>query len=456
MTDFGVSAALPATRDRHLVFVDPVFQSEQILSAGLLSTEQPDSADIAVISASADRNLIRSACHDPFKPVIVVGEGNEFDELKSSDLAFDNLQPVLDRATGIAKRYAELRSTVPSASLSLPMNALLAFAWTRFNRISVMFSPKLKRGSAYHASRVLVSEPGTQPPDPVTLLAEMARSGFLSSELVDIAHPCPDCGSINVLLRDGCPKCGCIDIIDLPLIHHFDCAFQAEESQFLGPHGIYTCPKCRKELRHFGFDYDKPGQVHVCAECNHRATEVQALGRCLSCGLKFPAEDSPRLRIHDYVLTAEGTHALFSGMAQTDPITSILGKRLPLLPLPMLTVVAQKMMAIEERHHLQTLALIIDLTKIKQIPQGAGMEIQFFVRFGSELANLVRSTDIVAYHLGRLILLLPGADLERGRFVETRLKRALGDIFEHDVIDGAGFQFHSIGDCLQHGLGWAA
>lgn len=452
MSAFGASSLVPASRDTVHIFVDPALAGGLILPSGLLAAETPDAGDIAVLSATADRGLRRHVLLDPLKPVVVVGDADAFDELACADLSPDNLASALNTAIAIARRYAELRAMVRPEFLVQAASALLAFAWTRSNRISPMFSPKLRRGFAYHAARVLGAETATKPPDPVTLLAELTRAGYLASELVDIAHPCPACGSINVLLRDGCPQCGGIDLIDEPLVHHFACAFQAEERRFLGPHGVYTCPKCRKELRHFGLDYDKPGQVHICSECGHRAQEARALGRCLACNHRFPAEDSPRLRILDYVLTPEGAHALFSGMAQTDPIGSILGERLPLLSLPLFSILAHKMHAIEQRHKLHTLALVIDLTGVRNLPQGAGREIQFFVRFGSELASLVRSTDVVAYHLGKLILLLPGADIERGRQVEERLRGALADLFDREVIDDAGFRFQSISDCVQSGL----
>lgn len=452
MSAFGASPLVPATRHTLQIYVDPALAGGFILPSCLNAAESPNAADIAVLSAASDRGLRRQLLLDPLKPVVVVGDGNPFDELKCVDLSLDSIAPVLNEAMAIAGRYAELRAMVRPEFLVQAASALLAFAWTRANRISPMFSPKLRRGFAYHAARVLGAEAATKPPDPVTLLAELTRAGYLASELVDIAHPCPACGSINVLLRDGCPDCGSIDLTDEPLVHHFACAFQAEEQRFLGAHGVYTCPKCRKELRHFGLDYDKPGQIHICSECSHRAQEARALGRCLACNHRFPAEDSPRLRILDYVLTPEGAHALFSGMAQTDPIGSILGERLPLLSLPLFSILAYKMQAIEQRHKLHTLALIIDLTGIKNLPQGAGREIQFFVRFGSELASLVRSTDVVAYHLGKLILLLPGADVERGRQVEARLRGALADVFDRDVIDDAGFRFQSISECVQNGL----
>lgn len=452
MSAFGASPLVPAVRDTLQIFVDPALAGGFILPPGLVAAEHPGTADIAVLSAAGDPGLRRQVLLDPLKPAVVVGDAHVFDELKCADVSPDSITPALNEAMAIARRYAELRAMVRPEFLVQAASALLAFAWTRANRIAPMFSPKLRRGFAYHAARVLGADAATRAPDPVTVLAELTRAGYLASELVDIAHPCPACGSINVLLRDGCPDCGSIDLTDEPLVHHFACAFQAEESRFLGPHGVYTCPKCRKELRHFGLDYDKPGQIHICSECSHRAQEARALGRCLACNHRFAAEDSPRLRILAYVLTPEGAHALFSGMSQTDPIGSILGERLPLLSLPLFSILAHKMQAIEQRHKLHTLALVIDLTGIRNLPQGAGREIQFFVRFGSELASLVRSTDVVAYHLGKLILLLPGADLERGRQVEQRLRGALADVFDRDVIDEAGFRFQSISDCVQSGL----
>lgn len=430
------------------VFIDPRLSPGPALPSPFAVSEDPDRAELFVFDRGAPRDLRRRAHRDALRPVVVLGGGGG-DELAVPNPRLDTLDPVLDRASAIVDRLRELRSVRPAAEITDPASKLLAFAWTRSSRIVASFSASLTRGFGYAAAQVLVADPDDPPPDPVTQLNGMAAAGYLAAELRDVAHACPACGSINVLLRDGCPACGSVDIRDETLIHHFACGFQAEESRFAVDFGIYVCPKCRRELRHFGLDYDKPGIIHRCNACGLQTSELEARGRCLACDATFAAEDGGRYSIHDYVLTAEGIDALFSGVLQTDAVSELIGRNLPLLPQGYAAVMVQKLAAIAERHDLTALVMTIDLNPIRRLPEGAGMQARFFVRVGAELAQLLRATDAVTYHMGKVTLLLPGADRERGERVEHRLRTALSAVFDSSCVDQASFAYENVGDYLR-------
>ncbi len=407
--------------------------------AGFIPSGQAADADILVVpAATAGGTAGRRGRR--LRPVIRIGRAGEPVEFQVPDLRADRLRPVLDRAVAVVDRLRELRLAVDDAMLADPAAVLLAFAWSRGGRIAARLSARFERGFGYDAAGVLAAAGDAAEPDPVPHLMALAEAGYLTPEFRELAHTCPDCGSINVLLRDGCPECGGVDVADETLIHHFACGFQGEEQRFATHAGAYVCPKCRKELRHFGLDYDKPGLVHLCKGCGHRATELEARGRCLACEAGFSGEDSPRLAIHDFVLTPEGTDALFSGTVSVDPIADLIGRSLPLVPLDFAAMMAKKMAAIEARHGLSTLVVTIDLSRIVSLPRGTGMQAAFFVRIGTELSILLRATDVAACHLGRIVLVLPGADTDRADQVRARLCGALRSVFDRSVVDELGFE----------------
>lgn len=433
-----------AARADHAVHVDPLLGTASLVRAGFVPAARPEEADILVVPAGGATVAAPGGAANRLRPVVRVGRGDGPAEFAVRDLRPDRLDPALDACAAVADRLAELYAAVRPQALAGPAAALLAFAWTRGGRIDARLSARFARGFGYDAARVLAAGDEDAEADPLPHLMALAEAGYLTPAFRDLAHTCPDCGSINVLLRDGCPQCGGVDIADETLIHHFACGFQGEEQRFATHGGAYVCPKCRRELRHFGLDYDKPGLVHLCRGCGHRATELEARGHCLGCDATFSGEDSPRLAIHDFVLTPAGTDALFSGTVSVDPIADLIGRSLPLVPLDFAAMMARKMQAIEARHGLGTLVVTIDLGRIAALPHGTGRQAAFFARIGTELAGLLRATDVAAYHLGRLVLLLPGADAERADQVRARLCGALRSVFDAAVVDALGFDHETV------------
>jgi len=440
-----------AAQADHLVHVDPALGAAPVARPGFAPAARPEDADILVLpagglaggAAGAGPGAGPGGAAGRLRPVVRVGRGGDAPEFAVRDLRPDRLGPVLEACAAVAGRLRELRAVVRPPALAEPAAALLAFAWTRGGRIAARFSARFERGFGYDAAAVLAAGNDTDTgagADPVPHLMALAEAGYLTPEFRDLAHTCPDCGSINVLLRDGCPECGGVDVADETLIHHFACGFQGEEQRFATHGGAYVCPKCRRELRHFGLDYDKPGLVHLCNACGHRATELEARGRCLSCDARFAGEDSPRLGIHDFVLTPAGTDALFSGTVSVDPVADLIGRNLPLVPLEFAALMARKLAAIEARHGLGTLVVTIDLNRIAGLPHGTGMQAAVFVRIGAELGRILRATDVAAYHLGRIVLVLPGTGPERADQVRARLWGALRSVFDAAVVDELGFE----------------
>ena len=81
--------------------------------------------------------------------------------------------------------------------------------------------------------------------------------------------------------------------------------FKDPKSQFLRGGGL-VCPKCRRELLHFGFDYDKPGTMIVCQACGHGASEPVVGFVCLDCGAHSDSGNCPTRDVYSYRLSEQG------------------------------------------------------------------------------------------------------------------------------------------------------
>ncbi len=139
-------------------------------------------------------------------------------------------------------------------------------------------------------------------PEVTNIAEKLARRGLLKTEFFDRYHICLRCESSRLNVREECPSCRSSHLRENQIIHHFRCAYQAPEDEFRSGHEL-VCPKCRQTLRHYGSDYDKPGHIFVCAECDHAGSEAAVGFVCFDCGTHTDGEAMPRRDVHSYQLT---------------------------------------------------------------------------------------------------------------------------------------------------------
>lgn len=156
------------------------------------------------------------------------------------------------------------------------------------------------------SSRGLISYDTVLPGNIVALEADsLCEQGMLAREFFDRLHVCARCDSARMHVREECMKCHSANLVEEPYLHHFKCAFQGPESRFRRGDDL-ICPKCRRELSHFGFDYDRPGTMLVCQACSHAASEPAVGFVCLDCGARAASEGCPTRDVFAYRLTEQG------------------------------------------------------------------------------------------------------------------------------------------------------
>jgi len=133
----------------------------------------------------------------------------------------------------------------------------------------------------------------------------LCAQGLLRQEFFDRFYLCPRCDSARMHVREECSKCRSADLVEESYLHHFKCAYQGPESQFR--HGDQLiCPKCRRELTHFGFDYDRPGSMIVCQACGHAASDPAIGFVCLDCDTHSDSDACPTSDAYSFQLTDDG------------------------------------------------------------------------------------------------------------------------------------------------------
>lgn len=207
---------------------------------------------------------------------------------------WEPLQPHLDTISRLRR--------IPLLGTDASRDAVLTLvkAHTRQSRIDAKWQPNGGEPIGYP----LISST----PDARGLLEKLADDGLLQRHFFERLHQCGHCASARVFAREVCLGCGCSDLTEAPLVHHYACAFQGPENLFDADNGL-ACPKCKKALRHYGVDYDKPGQIVSCNGCQKTMSEPDVSFVCGDCEHETKGDDSPTQTWHSFSLTADGARA---------------------------------------------------------------------------------------------------------------------------------------------------
>jgi len=148
------------------------------------------------------------------------------------------------------------------------------------------------------------------------VLEELADFGMLRRRFFERLHVCQYCDSSRLHAREVCVKCRSSHLVERSLVHHYACGCQAVQPLFEIGNGL-VCPKCRKELRHYGVDYDKPGRVICCNSCGETMTEPEVALLCLDCHRCTSGDHAALRDWYHYDLLPDGMTAVNSGQLST-------------------------------------------------------------------------------------------------------------------------------------------
>ncbi|PZX16931.1 response regulator receiver domain-containing protein [Palleronia aestuarii] len=217
-----------------------------------------------------------------------------------------------DEVRKVVERFHERRADLhPDLARSEdPADRLLA-------RIEITGATLSARMSHRHDGLVAwntICDPGGIP----ALLTKLEKEGLVRTTFFERIHVCPSCRSACLIVREECPTCASSQLTDESYLHHFRCATQAPESAFVQGDDL-VCPKCRRTLRHFGRDYDRPGIMTRCESCEATTVEPQVAFVCSRCTTRTPAEAVPTHDVMSASLTDTGRAYLRSGTAFLGP-----------------------------------------------------------------------------------------------------------------------------------------
>ncbi len=121
---------------------------------------------------------------------------------------------------------------------------------------------------------------------PTEVLDQWAGLGIIRPVLLDRIFVCPECRGLPTF-GNGCRACGSVQLASCQLIHHFACAHVGYVSEFETGSEV-VCPKCRTRRLVVGADFEFLNGPYRCLRCGFSDTELERVGSCLRCELRFP------------------------------------------------------------------------------------------------------------------------------------------------------------------------
>jgi len=145
------------------------------------------------------------------------------------------------------------------------------------------------------------------------LLEFLEAQNLLNGSFFAKSYFCNHCHSAFLNFQEICPHCQSADLNISDLIHHYRCAYVGPEKDFFQGSQL-ICPKCDKELRHIGVDFDKPSIVYSCNQCAYDFQEADIKTVCFNCGAISNPEALILRKIKSYTLTTLAKNVAIYGL----------------------------------------------------------------------------------------------------------------------------------------------
>ncbi len=374
-----------------------VHNSHQLTESDLFDTA-------ALILDAKDEQLIikmlkkiRSMRYKSFylKPVFLA-EGKYSKQLVSQTdgvLYTDQIPNILDRVESINKRIEEIRTVTSKYTFS--ESILVKTLQYLFTRKTEMI-PFRDRNSILSYCFPFISSIISRE-DQVILLdvLDYAHSeGLLEQTLVDRVNLCKTCYGTYHNFREVCPKCSSLNLQSVDLIHHFRCAFIGPATDYKQG-GALVCPKCDKELRHIGIDYDKPSEIFNCLACNHQAQIPNMRAHCVDCGEENELEYLKTRAIYRFRLTAYGEEIAENGLQKIDKETISITDDQRVLPIETWQVLLRQEIERVKLHGIRSKVISVKIADLIIDPMDQDTRRDFKKEVLRELISYIRPVDVV-------------------------------------------------------------
>jgi hypothetical protein len=152
----------------------------------------------------------------------------------------------------------------------------------------------------------------------LNVIAVAEEEGIFNTTFHDRIYLCTNCHTGFMSFREVCPKCASSNSESQDIIHHFRCGYVAPLSDYSNAiDDQMNCPKCNKQLRHIGVDYDKPSVLHSCRNCGHKYQDFVVKAKCVSCSFDNEVDQLVYHEVKSLEITKKGELVATHGYVST-------------------------------------------------------------------------------------------------------------------------------------------
>ena len=231
--------------------------------------------------------------------------------LSDGELSLIQEESIVKVIRQVKKKREDFTPHETNSSENRILTKLFRYMYTREKALTPEVDVTAHMGYEYPLVRL--HYPAGESMEMLKILRRGSDNDFFQGSFIDKTHVCPSCHSGHLNLREVCTKCASAHISSENLIHHFVCAYMGPEGDYVTQQGL-VCPKCNRQLRHIGVDYDKPSVIYRCLDCRHEFQDPDITALCLGCKTVTPVENLREITLDKYQLTDLGRDAARTGI----------------------------------------------------------------------------------------------------------------------------------------------
>ena len=233
-------------------------------------------------------------------------------------MSFDQIPETINDINQINMKITRLESSASSSFEVQVIKKALNYMFTRdLNTLKPLIDINSSIGYCYPV--LSVNFDAFEEVKAIELLEWAEKENLIWPDFYDRVYLCSNCKGGHLSFREICPNCDSANIKSEDLVHHFPCGYIGAISDFKNKvDTVLTCPKCSKNLRHIGVDYDKPSIINHCQNCNDVFQDYLVKAKCVQCKTDTDVQFLVSKNLNIYKLTKKGRNSAVGGIYTSD------------------------------------------------------------------------------------------------------------------------------------------
>lgn len=257
------------------------------------------------------------------KPIFLINSKTNEDPLLKElidgiIISFDQIPETINDINQIHLKTAQLESSTSNSFEIQLFKKVLNFMFTRETNTFTPY-PDILSSIGYCYPTISVNFETFEEAKVLELLEWAEKENLIWPDFLDRVYLCSNCKNGHLSYREICPNCDSANMRSEDLVHHFPCGYIGAISDFKNNvDTVLNCPKCTKNLRHIGVDYDKPSIINHCQNCNEVFQDYLVKAKCAHCKTDTDVQFLLSKNINVYKLTKKGRTAAVGGISASD------------------------------------------------------------------------------------------------------------------------------------------